>query len=250
MTTSATARKRLLPENVAGSIFKEILSGHYAEGERLPSESELAQRLDVSRLTLREAIKHLQARGVAVIQRGNGTFVTPRAQWAMLDPLLLEVMTASGEANYLYRHLTDMRRMMETGLASLAAQRREPHHLDRMEKALEAMHGATDSLDVKRYARADLEFHYALLDAAGNPFVTSVYGQLQTLLTHVREETTRLAIGQRRGLFLHRDILEAIREADPDEAVKAIERHFDMTAQWVEKAISAPIQSAASEDES
>ncbi|WP_110637074.1 FadR/GntR family transcriptional regulator [Salinicola salarius] len=245
MMTSATTRKRLLSENVAGSIFKEILSNRYPEGERLPSELELAQRLNVSRLTLREAIKHLQARGVIVIQRGNGTFVTHRAQWAMLDPLLLEVMTESDEINSLYHHLTDMRRMMETGLASLAAQRRSTEHIDRMRRALDAMHAATDTLSVRRYAAADMEFHCAILDAADNPFATSVYGQLQVLLTHVREETTRLAIGQRHGLTLHHEILEAIEAADPLAAREAIERHFDMTAKWVDMAIAAPASVSA-----
>jgi DNA-binding FadR family transcriptional regulator len=78
----------------AAQPLTEILDGEYPPGSRLPTEPELCERLDVSRATLREAMKSLPPRGVVRIEERRGGFVNPRESWSASDPLSPSVRSA------------------------------------------------------------------------------------------------------------------------------------------------------------
>ena len=124
-----------LAEQVAGRLLHDIAEGVYPTGSRLPPEPVLAEAAGVSRLTLREAVKSLGQRGVVRVEQGRGTFVNPTSEWLPLDPQLLATLVRRDHG--LAAQLTEVRRIVEVGAASLAARRRTAEDLRRMREALD-----------------------------------------------------------------------------------------------------------------
>ena len=158
-----------------------ILRGDHPPDSRLPPEDRLAELFKVSRLTVREAVQELRHKGVVRVEQGRGTFVNPAPRWSPLDPVLLMARAGSAEGTEdLAVKLTEARRLVEVGVSGLAAQRRTEQDLVELGRALDRMQEASDRDDVDGFTTADLEFHQAVMAAAGNPFITALwmYGKL------------------------------------------------------------------------
>ncbi|WP_327657396.1 FadR/GntR family transcriptional regulator [Streptomyces sp. NBC_00483] len=237
-----------LTNRVEEMLLSAVVSGRFEADTRLPQEGELAEELGVSRLTLREALRSLQRMGVLRVERGRGTFVNARARWSHLDPTVLAAMIDAGQGTELYRSLTELRRMVETGLVGLAAERRDDEHLVGLEAAVERMQQACDTHDVQEFAAADMDFHGILLDAADNPLVLGIYELMNGALRRVREQTTRRTIGDASAVVMHRGIFDAVAAGDAAAAVAAMNRHFDNTDRYVSEVIEL-MTSGARKDE-
>ena len=118
--------RRGLPDRIVRELLSAVARGDHPPDSRLPPEAELAALANVSRLTLREAIKVLRDKGVLRVEHGRGTFVNPPAQWSALDAELLSSRTAieGGTAGLLAERVLEARKVVEVGIAGLAAQRR------------------------------------------------------------------------------------------------------------------------------
>jgi GntR family transcriptional regulator, transcriptional repressor for pyruvate dehydrogenase complex len=221
-----------LAEQVAGHLLHDIAEGRHPAGSRLPPEPALAQAAGVSRLTLREAVKWLVQRGVVRVEQGRGTFVNPTSEWLPLDPQLLVVLVRVDAG--LAAQLTEVRRIVEVGAASLAARRRTPLDLSRMAEALATAGAAYEDRDVDAFCGADLAFHQAVLDAVGNPFVPALLVPVDAALREIRSRTSRDRRASRRALAMHTRIYEAIRRRSSSTAAEAMQRHLDETRRHVE----------------
>ncbi|MGW0938474.1 FadR/GntR family transcriptional regulator [Streptomyces sp. NPDC002666] len=226
-----------LTNRVEELLLTAVVSGRFEAETRLPQEGDLAEELGVSRLTLREALRSLQRAGVVRVERGRGTFVNARTRWSHLDPAVLAAMIDAGQGAEVYRSLTELRRMVETGLVGLAAERRHDEHLARMEAALVRMEEASDTQDIQGFAAADVDFHGVLLDAADNPLVLGIYELMNGALRRVREQTTRRTIGDGSAVLTHRAIFDAVADGSASAAVEAMNRHFDNTDRYVSQVI-------------
>ncbi|MFJ9179387.1 FadR/GntR family transcriptional regulator [Streptomyces sp. NPDC102360] len=231
------AKSGTLTNRVEQRLLGAVVSGDLDADARLPQEGELAGELGVSRLTLREAVRSLQRLGVLRVERGRGTFVNPRSRWSHLDPAVLSALIEAGQGAPLYQSLTELRRMLETGLVGLAAERRSDDHLARLETCLARMQQACDAHDVEEFAAADVDFHKVLLDAADNPVVLGIYELMHGALRRVREQTTRRTIGDPAAVVMHRGIFEAVAAGDAAAAGAAMNRHFDNTDRYVSEVI-------------
>lgn len=150
--------KRDLVEQVVDDITKAIIDAEYQEGEALPPEGDLASRLNVSRLTAREAVRILKDRGILEVVQGRGTFVAPRAQWNDLSTLVAYALHDSSPRDVGLR-LTELRRMIEVGAAGLAARNRSEADLAALASHITAMEAADEADDVSRHIEEDLAFH-------------------------------------------------------------------------------------------
>src|SRR5882757_9951537 len=124
--SSRTFSRRSLHGQVAHDIGRRILGGLVKPGELLPRETELSQRLGVSRTALREAIKVLAGKGLVESRPKTGTRVRPRSDWNFLDPDVLSWRYAGGVSADDVRALFELRRAIEPMSAALAAQRATP----------------------------------------------------------------------------------------------------------------------------
>ncbi|MFI7581196.1 FCD domain-containing protein [Kocuria kalidii] len=221
------ARKSLV-ESVAEELLERILEGEVGPHEGLPPEAEIARVSGVSRLTVREALKALQAQNIVYVRRGLGSYVNPPDAWTGLEAIL-KAASRGATSHQVALRLLEVRRMVETGSAELAAVHVTPEHLAAMETAVRDLEDAHDTQDLDGVTRADMAFHDAVLRGSGNPFVPVLLAQLSQLLYAERRATSAFPEVQRHALEHHRLVLAAIRTGDPEAARKAMEAHIDQT---------------------
>ncbi|HEY8456056.1 MAG TPA: FadR/GntR family transcriptional regulator [Actinopolymorphaceae bacterium] len=223
-----------LADQLAERLLDDIVKGRYAPDSRLPPEPVLAERAGVSRLTLREAIKDLRQRGVLRVQQGRGTFVNPPAHWAPFDSTVLNARAAIEPGHDLAYELTELRRIVERGIAELAATRRTDADLDRMAEAVDRMRTAWADQDLDAFSSADVDFHDALLRAAGNTFALTLFHSIDGALRSVRrrtvEENSELA---ERAIDFHSKIMDAVRQGDARAAGQLMDEHLAETEDFI-----------------
>jgi GntR family transcriptional repressor for pyruvate dehydrogenase complex len=226
-----------LADQLVEHLVEAIVRGDHPPGSRLPPEDRLSELAAVSRLTVREAIRVLRLKGVVRVEQGRGTFVNPPSRWTPLDPALLAARTANpDDAGELARKLTEARRMVEIGVAELAAERRSMADLRALERELGAMYASLDDIDA--FSEADVAFHDALITAADNSFVAALFEPLTVMLRQVRRETSRAREARERAIAWHARILEAVRTGARADARAAMEGHMDDTYAALEAAIA------------
>ncbi|MDR1428530.1 MAG: FadR family transcriptional regulator [Bifidobacteriaceae bacterium] len=228
--------RHTLVDDVVESLLRDIVDGKYPALEVLPSEAQLAEQADVSRLTVREAVKTLRARNVLDVQRGRGTFVNPREEWRdMAD--VWQVIAGQLPDEDVARHLLEVRRTVETAAAELAAQHRTASALEALDRAVSEMESANDAADAPAATAADLAFHDAVLNACANPFFPALYAQLRPLLEETRAQTSSSPAIRGRAIQHHRAVRDAIAGQDPAGARAAMSAHMDQTwqdhAEWL-----------------
>jgi DNA-binding FadR family transcriptional regulator len=205
-----------------------VVSGTVGPGRALPAETDLARQMGVSRLTLREAVQVLVAKGVLDPQHGRGTFVRPVAHWSPLDPALL-----AARARYLGEDVADRlleaRRIVELAAARLAAQRREQRHVGELEQQLGSMRAAVAHGGLDQWVAADVRFHQVIVDAAGNPVISALFEAIGDVMLEVRRQTSALQERWRRAVDAHERILRAIEAGSPDDAETAMSAHLSDT---------------------
>ncbi|WP_294220288.1 GntR family transcriptional regulator [uncultured Shimia sp.] len=161
-----------LSAQIAKAIRDAIISGDMNVDERLPSESELADQFDVSRSTVREALKRLAAQNLIRTQRGatGGAFVRrlsyddAYAQHITTSTLLLSMNAVDFET------ACEARFALERACAPLSSARRTPDHLATMRAEIHRQ--AQPGLSDERFCDSDVAFHRALVDGAGNPVLS------------------------------------------------------------------------------
>jgi GntR family transcriptional repressor for pyruvate dehydrogenase complex len=210
-----------LYEQIVRQIEESIRDGELSAGSQLPPERDLAKQFGVSRTAVREAIKALQEKGLVDAFPGRGTFVTngtPNSMRRSLDRLV-----NSGEEEG-RGYLVEVRDILEPEIAALAAIRADDETIATLLEAVETMDNAAWESEV--YIEADLDFHLALAEAAGNPIVLSLIDSIVGLLREQRLRIFRVEGGPDRGQQHHRRILEAIQRRDPQAARAAMQGHL------------------------
>src|SRR6266567_8931584 len=167
-------RSSRLYEQIVQQVEESIQKGALKTGDRLPPERELAQQFGVSRTAVREAVKALREKGFVEAYPGRGTFIMETSSHPIR--LSLDRMMKAGQAEG-SRYLTEVREMMEPEIAALAAERADAEDLAAMRESFEVMEGAQKDPDA--FIEADLDFHLALAEAAGNPIILSLIDSIE-----------------------------------------------------------------------
>jgi GntR family transcriptional regulator, transcriptional repressor for pyruvate dehydrogenase complex len=214
-------RTSRLYEQIVQQIEESVLNGTLKPGDQLPAERELAQRLGVSRTAVREAVKALREKGLVEAYSGRGTFITDGTSQAARQSFDLMVKIGQQEGA---PHLAELRLILEPGIAALAATRIEEEHLAAMREAVAVMERSQK--DPAAYIEADLDFHLALAEAAGNPLILSLIDSIVGLLREQRMKIFNVG-GPERGQIHHKLILEAMERRDSAKARDAMRSHLE-----------------------
>jgi GntR family transcriptional repressor for pyruvate dehydrogenase complex len=215
-------RSRLYEEVI--ERLRELIDVQGLEpGDRLMSERELAERLGVSRASVRQALTALEVMGLVRVRHGGGVFLA-RTPDAVLPSLARELLDS-------YEQLPaviEVREAVETQTARLAARRRHARDLQAMRDALEAMETAIDSDGEP--ADADASFHTAIVRAARNPLLERLWADLSDPIDQTRRASLARPGRPPRSLAAHRAILEAIEAGDEDAAATRMREHLSVVA--------------------
>jgi len=221
------ARPMKSSEWVQADLLRQLDDGTFAPGARLPSVDELARRYGVGRSTVREAVSALKAMGRLAVRQGGGTFAlaapAPAAAPARDRPALW-----SGRAATLKRIL-EVRRVLETGCAALAAVNRTAEDVAALEALVAEMERSLG--DQALGEQADVKFHLGVAAATRNPLLVDMMQSLTERLHDSMRDTRELWFyaeqsSAERLLREHRSILEAIRDGDAAEAQRRMEAHI------------------------
>lgn len=217
---------RYLADGVAEELLNCIAGGELRPHEPLPSEAEIARRCEVSRLTVREAIKSLCFQNVVTIRRGLGTFVNPPEEWTSFRAILHAQFSAGesdGGAEVLLGSVLELRSLLGAGAAALAAVRRRECDLDFMRASLVRMEQAEAGGDVEALVREDHAFFAALLRSAGNAFLPALAPEMGYLLAAVGDERFASPAHRRRVVEQHQAVFSAVEIGDSVGARRAME---------------------------
>ncbi|MFJ6113901.1 FadR/GntR family transcriptional regulator [Agrococcus sediminis] len=209
-------------------LLDAIIAGRLTAGERLPPEGQLATEFGVSRLTMREAVRLLQAQGVIVQVPGSRHRIAPVSEWTGMDAVVRHARSA-GQRRTSSLELLEVRMMIESGAAQLAAERRTGAHLAELEDALARMEQHHEAGELDAFVAADLEFHDVVLHAADNRILVAALLPLTSMLTETRVETSQVPEIRQHAIDEHRKVLEAIRAGVPSAAREAMASHMVQT---------------------
>lgn len=221
-------------EKISTSIVRQIeeliLQGVLRPGDRLPSERELAERMEVSRPTLRDALADLEGAGLVVARPGGGTFVADVLGSAFAPPLI--ALFASHDTA-LFDYIA-FRRDVEGMAAAQAAVNATDADLQIIESVFDRFEAATAKRNQEEAGKIDAEFHMAVVEAAHNVVMTHMMRSLYGLLVNGVFYNRRIIYGLREGrdrlLEQHRAIRDGVLSRDPQAAREAVEAHMDFVS--------------------
>jgi GntR family transcriptional repressor for pyruvate dehydrogenase complex len=191
-------------------------------GDRLPAERELAGQIGVSRPTVRMGLHALAAMGIVQSRHGAGTFIP--AGPPALGSGALSLQAALHDITH--AQMYEARRILEVGAAGLAAESATP---DQITSIAEEVAGLFASMDnPQRFLVHDINFHWLVAVASGNPIIAAVVEMVSTLYYEQRRETAERAsdLDLRDAAEAHRDIYQAIRARDADAARRLMNEHL------------------------
>jgi GntR family transcriptional repressor for pyruvate dehydrogenase complex len=215
-----------LSSAVVHQIEQLILRGILRPGERLPAERELAERLAVSRPSLREAVSELQQVGLLSTKPGAGIYVADVLGGAF-SPALIALFERHEEAVFDY---LSFRRDMEALAAERAAKFASDTDLAVVQAVFDKMEAAHQKRNAEEEARLDAQFHMAIIEASHNVIMLhmmrSMYDLLRGGVFYNRQMMFKQRTGRAALLDQHRAINDALQSRDPDQARAAILAHL------------------------
>lgn len=210
-------------EKVVDYVQEQILDGVYSAGDKLPSEREMAQQLNVSRTSVREGLRILEQMGALSCQQGSGNYIT-----GDFENTLIRVMTLMfAVEGTTYREISEFRFALESQALSLAVLHATEEQMEEMEYHMSMLETATDE-NVR--SRHDKKIHYLMVEASHNNYlIVNFLALTQVMDKYVKDMRVRILKDEenREGLMkTHRDIIEAIQKKDIKQGHDALDRHF------------------------
>ncbi len=209
---------------VGGRVLSHVRAlierGALKPGDRLPAERVLAREIGISRPSLRTGLRALAAMGVVQARHGSGTYITGGPPALAAEPLrLMAALHGLTRAD-----VFEARRLLEVGVAGLAAERATPEQLATMADEVAGMFAALD--DPPEHLLHDVRFHRAVAGAAKNPVVGALIEMVSAIFFEQRRRSIENARDLRESAEQHRRVYNAIRARDPEEARAAMSEHL------------------------
>jgi GntR family transcriptional repressor for pyruvate dehydrogenase complex len=200
---------------------KELLErGELKAGSRLPPERELADMLHISRPSLRTALKALSVMGIIRAKPGAGTYIADSLPEIFTEPM--HFMTLINQTSV--EELFESRRIIEAGLAELAAERASEEDIAALTKEVEGMKRTVG--DPENFLKHDVRFHQAMARAANNKLMSGVMDTVASLLFHIRRQTIAQASDFDEAIEWHQKIIVAMQKHDPKRAKEMLSGHL------------------------
>lgn len=210
-------------QQVVDQIQNMIFDGTLKAGDRLPAEREMVKLFQVSRTSVREAVRALDILGLVECRHGGGNFIRKDFDTGFFEPLSLMFKLHNGNALELFK----VRKMLEIEAVSQAVEQMTARQCDELKSILEKL-SQTDDEDEK--VKLDAEFHFKIIEASNNYllkcFYNAVSGIMKSFISDARKIFLK-AEKMKKLSKLHEDIYKAVISRDSEKAKDAISKHFD-----------------------
>lgn len=218
---SAQIERRKVYELVADRLIGEITAGRLKPGDQMPPERELTEMLGVGRSSVREALRLLESKGL-IESRSKGSLVVAERKNPLNDSLELLLALDKANAHELY----ELRRILESEAAALAAEHRRDDQLERLDQAIDEMEHALTTSSLDRYIKADLRFHLIIAEATGNRLLLHSMEAIRDVLQRVLSSIYLIPGSPENSIAEHRAIRAAIGAKNQATASAAMCKHL------------------------
>ncbi|MEU9333642.1 FadR/GntR family transcriptional regulator [Streptomyces sp. NPDC048290] len=208
---------RGLHGRVLDTLGPEITAGGYPPGSVLRTD-ELAQRFDVSRSVMREAVRVLESMHLVESRRRVGVTVRPESEWNVYDPQVIRWRLAGSDRPRQLRSLTVLRSAVEPVAAGLAAQHATPEQCAELTECALGMVANSRGGRLDKYLFHDIAFHRVILAASGNEMFARLGDVVAGVLTGRTEHDVMFEDPDPAAVTLHVQVAEAVRERDAARA--------------------------------
>jgi GntR family transcriptional regulator, transcriptional repressor for pyruvate dehydrogenase complex len=241
-TSTSRARRQFSPlksvrksDEVYEQLAGLIRGGRFPPGARLPAERELAERLNTSRQTIREALYRAELVGLIEVRHGAGSFVVSQAPRGPIDARVVDLMAEQADR---IAESFEIRRLVEGWCAAHAAKTATSADLNTLRQKLARMRAL--ELTDPEWEPNDVEFHVAIARATQNPLAVRMIEILRESFSALYRLKSVIPNKEEKDLIWrhHRDIYDAIRKRSPEKARAAIVAHMD----YVQRSLEASLR--------
>jgi len=220
-------KKANVSEQVYEQLKKQLLSGEWKPGDKLPSENDLAEALGVSRITVRHAVQKLAALGLVETRSSEGSFVKEVTPGIYMNDII--PLSYLGENSTL--EVLEFRYVIESESVGLAAERATQDDINDLKSIVDEMKASRD--DVRRFAEADLRFHFKIAQITRNSLIIKTYEILNDVLKSAMNDIVKKT-GFENGIYYHGKLIEAIANRDGERAKAVMKEHVHITMESFE----------------
>lgn len=219
-------------EQVIVQIKDMINKGTLKKGDKLPSERKLVEQLQVSRASIREALRALEVIGLIECRQGEGNYIKTSFQDNLFEPLSIMFMLEGSQPEAIW----ELRKIMEVEAAGLASKRITVEQLRELKEITEKF---IDCGDETINAEIDKQFHYKIAECSGNVLVFNILKTVSTLVDHFIVDARKLILAQQGNkeiLFSqHNEVFLAMEKHSSAAARKAMREHLDFANEYMKK---------------
>lgn len=208
-------------EVIMEEIKDIVKKGELKSGEKLPSERELADKLEVSRTSVREALKALTMLGLIESKHGEGNFIKSNFENSLLEPLSI-VFLLIGSKN---EDIIELRRIIEPEAAGLAAKNITESELRDLKEIMKELN---NSLDAEICAQLDKKFHYKIAQASGNHLISTIMFSISSLIEKYIDSSRIHNINKKVIKLQHEEIYKALESRDSKKASEYVKKHLEL----------------------
>jgi GntR family transcriptional repressor for pyruvate dehydrogenase complex len=232
-------KKKKLYEDIVAQIQYLIEKGRLKSGDQLPPERELAEVFNVSRNSVREAIRTLEGKKILEIRPGDGTYVIINSETSIIGPLATAIHNEKNKLSEIFQ----FRRMIEPQIAHLASENASASDIRKLEKILNDQ--KKEIKEGEKTKELDSAFHLMLARASNNKILLRIIQTLNEILGETREEILQTEERRQKSFNGHANILRAIKQKQTKSARNAMNDHLnDVEEIVINQKLKRPVSSA------
>ena len=210
---------------VINDIKEKILNGQLKNGDRLPSEREMAEKLEVSRTSIREAIRVLEIMGLIESKRGSGNYITNSFENSLFEPLSIMFMLQE----YSTKDIHELRETLEIECCRVASKLISNEDINLLKEIINDM---DNSYDEEESLLLDIRFHNIIVKSSNNPLIINVLKVISQLMDKFIKESRKIILCEENNrkilLNSHKEIVLSLQERNEDRAIISMKNHFDI----------------------
>lgn len=202
--------------------IKEIVKrGELKSGDKLPSERDLCEKLEVSRASVREALKSLQMLGLIESKHGEGNFINENFENSLLEPLSIVFLLLGSKSD----DVLELRKIIEPETAAIAAKNITDEQLIELKEIMDELN---NNSDIEACAILDKKFHYKIAQATGNHLISTIMFSISSLVEKYIENSKVHTINKIPVKNHHEEIWRALKDHDSNAASIAAQKHLEL----------------------
>ena len=209
-------------EMVMEQIKDIVKKGELKSGDKLPSERDLCEKLEVSRASVREALRALQMLGLIESKHGEGNFINENIQNSLLEPLSIVFLLLGSKSE----DILELRKVIEPETAALAAKNITNEQLIELKELMDELNNNSDA---EICASIDKKFHYKIAQASGNHLISNIMFSISSLIEKYIENSKIHALNKTLVRDQHEEIWRALETHNGSVAAAAVKKHLELS---------------------